>query len=157
MINTINDVINEFKPKVVVVDSITPILKTLSKDISARALIQNYFAELPKVINGIVILVSEIDINAEEAGIGDLEFIADIVLFLKLKTKHNLLIKELEIRKVKYTPITTARLPFTISSNGFKVFVPPRLEEIPAINRERYLKCPVRSCRNFSVIFMVVT
>ncbi len=144
VINTINDVINEFKPKVVVVDSITPILKTLSKDISARALIQNYFAELPRIVDGIVILVSEVDINAEKARIGGLEFIADIVLFLKLKIKHNLLIKELEIRKVKYVPITIARLPFTIGNNGFKVLIPPRLEEIPAISKNKIFKIPCK-------------
>lgn len=144
VVNTINDVINGFKPKIVIVDSVTPMLKALNKDINARALIQNYFAELPKIINGVVILVSEVGINEEEAKIGGLEFIADIVLFLKLKIRHNLLIKELEIRKVKYIPVTTARLPFTISSNGFKVYVPPRLEEIPAINRDKVFKMPCK-------------
>ncbi|MEM1931556.1 MAG: ATPase domain-containing protein [Sulfolobales archaeon] len=141
IIDVLNRVVGEFRPSVVVVDSVTPILKSLSSEIKARAILQNYFARLSKEINGIVILIAEIPLSEERVDLGDIEFVSDITIVLRHSIVRRLLLRELEIRKARGAPASVARVVFTIAEGlGFKVFIPPALSEIPAPTLERPLE-----------------
>ncbi len=127
------------EPKVIIIDSITPLLNTVKDNVKARALLQNFFAEIPKEINGLVVLIAEIPMMEEKIMIGDIEFVADAILILKHRVERNLLVRELEIRKVRGVPINLAKVPIAIiEGKGLVMHAPPILEEIPSRPKELY-------------------
>ncbi len=133
------ELIQKNEPQIVVIDSITPLLSTVKDNIKARALLQNFFAEIPKEINGLVVLIAEIPMMEEKIMIGDIEFVSDAILILKHRVERNLLVRELEIRKVRGVPISLARFPTAIiEGKGLVIHAPPVLEEIPSRPLEIY-------------------
>ncbi|MCS7108867.1 MAG: ATPase domain-containing protein [Sulfolobales archaeon] len=136
--------IEEFNPKIVVFDPISPLLKVLNSDVRARSLLHNYLINLTRYFNGLTILVAEVSHDEDKVELNEIEFIADTVLMLKNRIVKKSLINELLIMKSKYSRITTARLIYTIEKGkGFKVYPPPVLNEIPApkINTETVKPC----------------
>ncbi|MCS7128050.1 MAG: ATPase domain-containing protein, partial [Desulfurococcaceae archaeon] len=57
-IQQISELIAGFKPNVVVIDSINPLLRAI-KSIERRAWVQNFFRSIPRIINGLLIFVAE--------------------------------------------------------------------------------------------------
>lgn len=132
IIEGITSLIVSVKPEVLVIDSITPLLKAIGSSIRARSVLQNFFAELPDMIEGVVVLITEVPMSQERIEIGDIEFVADIIIILRHKIERDLLIRNLEIRKVRGAAITLARMPFTIvEGKGIVTYAPVVLEEIP--------------------------
>jgi len=132
IIEGITSLVVNVKPRVLVIDSITPLLKAIGSNIKARSVLQNFFAELPGMIEGIVVLITEIPMSEERIEIGDIEFVADIIIILRHRVERDLLIRDLEIRKVRGAAITLARMPFTIvEGKGIVAYAPVVLEEIP--------------------------
>jgi circadian clock protein KaiC len=149
IIDLINKAIYDFKPVMVVIDSITPLLKVLESDVKARSMLQNYFYELPNQINGVVILLAEIPLNMDRIELGDIEFVADSVIILRHKIENNLLVRELEIRKARGSPVTIARAPFTIAKDiGIKIYTPIVLEDVPDIKWDKIFKQPCQIFQN---------
>ncbi|MEM4053836.1 MAG: ATPase domain-containing protein, partial [Ignisphaera sp.] len=77
IIDAINRAVYDFSPLIIVVDSITPLLRAIESNIKARAILQNYFYELPSQVNGVVILVAEVPFYMDRIELGDIEFVAD--------------------------------------------------------------------------------
>jgi len=149
VVDLINKAIYDFKPVIVVVDSITPLLKVLESNAKARSMLQNYFYELPNQINGVVILLAEVPIYMDRIELGDIEFVADSVIILRHKIENNLLVRELEIRKARGSPITIARAPFTIAKDiGVKIYTPIVLEDVPGIKWDKIFKQPCQIFQN---------
>lgn len=124
-IDVLNKNVEEFGPDLVVIDSVTPLLKPLGPEIKARAVLQNFFAGLAKVINGVVILIAEIPLSEERIELGDIEFVSDAIIVLRHTVVRRLLLRELEIRKARGAPISVAKVVFTITEGlGFRVFAP---------------------------------
>ena len=141
--------IADFEPDLVIVDSVTPILKTLGDDMKARSMLQEYFSEVLRRQGGIMVLLSEIPLLDGSMGIGDIEFVADVILFLKHSIERNRLVREVEIRKARGSPITMARVPFSIERGyGLRVWTPPPLEEIPGRSLERVYELPCSMLRD---------
>jgi len=139
------DLVAKTKPKVLVLDTITPLLKAVNSNVKARAILQNFFAELPKIMNGIVVLLAEVPVTEEKIEAGDMEFVADVILVLRHKIERDLLIRDLEVRKARGAPVVLARVPFTIiEGKGINVYAPVVLEEIPT-PRTVELAVPCRS------------
>ncbi len=135
--------IAEFHPDIVIVDSVTPILRSLGDDLKARSMLQEYFSEVLRREGGIMVLLSEIPLISSSAGVGDIEFVADVILFLKHSIQRNRLVREVEIRKARGSPITLARVPFSIEKgSGLRVWAPPPLEEIPGRTLEKAYELP---------------
>ena len=148
-INSISEVLANFKPDIIVVDSVTPLLKAVESDVAARAFIQNFFAELPRLVNGLAILIAEIPIGKESIDLGDIEFVSDIVFILKHRIEHGFLIRELEVRKARGSSIHTVQIPFTfVEKKGLVFFTPIILEEIPEI-REELIKLPCKKLSSY--------
>ena len=145
----INHQIDEFRPDIVVVDSITPILKAFGDDLKARSVLQEYFSEVLRRTGGLMVLLSEIPLLDGSMGIGDIEFVADVILFLKHSIQRNRLVREVEIRKARGSPITMARVPFSIERGvGLRVWAPPPLEEIPGRLTEKVYELPCSLLRD---------
>lgn len=145
----IDNQIADFQPDIVIVDSVTPILKALGDDMKARSMLQEYFSEVLRREGGMMVLLSEIPLLGGTAGIGDIEFVADVILFLKHSIERNRLVREVEILKARGSPITLARVPFSIEKGlGLRVWAPPPLEEIPGRSLEKVYELPCSLIRD---------
>ncbi|MEM0296830.1 MAG: ATPase domain-containing protein [Zestosphaera sp.] len=130
-IETISRCIAEFKPNILVVDSVTPVLDAVGSDVRARAYLQNFFYEVARVFKGVVILVAEIPIGDERVGAGGVEFVADAILVMKQRVEKGLLTRSMEVRKVRGAPLTVAEIPYSIQPKKGLLFIPPyRLGEV---------------------------
>ena len=128
----INRAILEHKVKVIVIDSFTPLGIIYEKNIEVREILQNFFYNISKTTNGLVILISEIPYGKETVEQGGIEFVTDIVILLKHRLESGLLVRTIEIRKARRAALTLAEIPFAIIEGiGIRVYVPPMIEEIP--------------------------
>jgi len=145
ILEIISKEVAKVSPQVVVVDSITPLLKAVEKDLEARAILQNFFAELPRLINGLVVLIAEIPSGREAVDLGDLEFVADVIVSLKHRVESGLLSRYVEIVKARGASLSVVELPFSIvEGRGIVVLEPIVIEEIPAMGAESIaLPCSV--------------
>jgi len=91
IINIINKEVANYSPRVVAIDSISSMLKTLSADIEIRGYLQNYFYELQKMVKGPVILIAELPFGMETIELGNIEFVSDVFLILKHRITRGLL------------------------------------------------------------------
>jgi circadian clock protein KaiC len=141
-LEVISKTVSEESFDIVVVDSVTALIDVLKLDVEKRALLLNYFYQLPTITNGLLILIAELPHSRETLDLGSAEFIADAVIILKNVIEEGFAIRLMEIRKVRGKPIHIAEVPFTMSENkGVKIYVPPILEEIPKQKEEIYLPC----------------
>ena len=141
-LEVISKTVSEESFDIVVVDSVTALIDVLKLDVEKRALLLNYFYQLPTITNGLLILIAELPHSREALDLGSAEFIADAVIILKNVIEEGFAIRLMEIRKVRGKPIHIAEVPFTMAENkGVKIYVPPILEEIPKQKEEIYLPC----------------
>ncbi len=108
---------------IIIVDSITPILKILHTYKAKRTWIQNIYDFTSKLNKGLLVLVADImdDTNTD---LRMLEFVADMVLRINLEFHSNGFIERaIELRKYRGRPIATASIPFVITSKlGIIIF-----------------------------------
>ncbi len=142
-LDSINKIIEDINPNIVVVDSINALLSSIEdQSRTARAILQNYFYNLPRIINGLVVLIAEIPFYRQDILLGSLEFVADTIIILKHRIEKGRLVRALEIRKARGAPILEAEMPFTImEGKGLRVFASPVLERIREKGEELKLPC----------------
>lgn len=158
VIENISAEVSRFQPKIVVVDSVTAVMQGV-KDDRKRAWIQNYFYELSRAIHGIIVLIAEIPFGEEVISSGSIEFVSDALFILKYRIEQDFLTRYIEVRKTRGIPITIAEIPFTISSNGLRVWMPPILSDIRYYREEiplhcRILKSIIGSITKGSIIYI---
>ncbi|MEM0027446.1 MAG: ATPase domain-containing protein [Ignisphaera sp.] len=77
--------------------------------------------------------MAELPFGVDQLGLGSLEFVADAVVILKHRIEDGKLVRIMEFRKIRGSPLTLAELPFAIIPNtGLKIYTPIVLEELPA-------------------------
>ncbi len=146
IVREIGKLIHEGKYKVIIIDSINSLMQGIKNDELKRAWLQNFFYELPRLVNGLLILVAELPFGEEKLGLGAIEFVADGIFILKHKVERGLLMRTLEIRKLRGSPIYVAEIPFTIrEEKGLEVYTPPILEKLPREGKE--LQLPFKTLR----------
>jgi circadian clock protein KaiC len=130
VLESITSMVLEFKPEILVVDSITPLTKVITGDVKRRALLQNYFYNIAFDIKGVVILIAEIPLGKttiEEAG--DIEFVADGIIILRHELRNGVVARRMEVRKLRGAPLEVSEVPFTITAGrGIVALAPPRYE-----------------------------
>lgn len=143
LLGEIGRTVVEFKPSVVVVDSVTPLLRAIGGGLRARAYLQNFFYNLARTLDKGVILVAEEPLGGNRAELGDLEYVADLVLILRQSVERGLITRYIEIRKVRGAPLTVAEVPFSIGGKrGVAFFIPQRLSGIvEEVGRELTIPC----------------
>ncbi len=138
LLSTVDDVLNEISTlvskegyNIVVVDSINPLLKAVEGDLNKRAYLQNFFAELPKMIEGIVVLLYEMQEGMKTLSLGDIEFVADVVVSLRQMAERNLVSRWIKIKKARNVQLNVIQAPFTIiEGRGIEVWAPILIKEI---------------------------
>ncbi|WFO74974.1 AAA family ATPase [Desulfurococcaceae archaeon MEX13E-LK6-19] len=144
LLEEINEIVKK-GPGVIVIDSITPLGKIFERDIEARALLQNYFYNLANIIGGLVVLIAEVPLGKEVIALGDIEFTSDIAIILKHKIEKGLLVRLMEIRKVRGAPVKIAEVPFAIIDGvGLQVMTPPILSRIVPPKYDVEIKIPCK-------------
>ena len=105
---------------------------------------QNYLYNLPKSINGVVILLAELPFGEENLRLGNIEFVADMLILLKYRLERGLLVREMEIKKARGSHLRLAKIPFAITNKGFRTFPAPTTQDIRVGGEGRYtLSFPV--------------
>ena len=137
-VEVIKDLIAEVtrvKAKRVVIDSTSAILQAFKEGEVREALKDMLISGLKRLgVTSLLILEA-----SEEARIGEAveEFLADGVIILKARSSGGFLVREMEIRKMRGSPIPYSRIPFDIvSGEGIRLYPPVRLEEIPPPSAE---------------------
>ena len=111
--------------KNVVFDSITSLLQIIGEKSNIRELFHNFIYRLSKLKNVSLILIEEVPYGFNGIGFGIEEFLADVVLFLKLINIKGKIVRLLEIRKFRGASITSSNLPFLITNKGGVTFLSP--------------------------------
>ncbi len=144
IVASISEYAEKQEAKLVVIDSFTPLGKAVNGDIKARTLLQNFFYNLAKAINGIVVLIAEVPLGQETVALGDIEFVADTAIILKHRiAKGGTVIRTLEIRKARGAPLTLAEIPFSIVDyRGIVVHIPPLINELKPPRMDIRIKLP---------------
>ncbi len=137
LINQISDLVAKLRPRIVVVDSVNPLLKAAATDVAKRAYLQNFFASLPEVMNGLVVLTYELPLRGVGVGQEDVEFVADVIVTLKYRIVRKLITRFAEVKKSRGSPLRIAEVPFTIREGmGMRFLAPIVLEHISSSRRE---------------------
>ncbi|MEM2157825.1 MAG: ATPase domain-containing protein [Sulfolobales archaeon] len=135
--------IESFNPKIVVIDSITPLLASAATQKDKRIIIQNFLYELPRRIDGAIILIYE-SLNNEANELIDIFFIADIFIFMKNVVEKSTLTRIMEIKKMRGCDIKLSEISYSISEGkGIELYPKPFLEEISPDSKELKLPCKI--------------
>ncbi|HIP57051.1 MAG TPA: hypothetical protein EYH02_03160 [Ignisphaera aggregans] len=130
--------------RIVVIDSITPLLSFLGTE-KGRAFLHATLYNLAVALKGVILLIADLPWGRETIDLGGIEFVADAVLVFKTRMERSLLYRFIEIRKFRGAPIPLAEIPFVIAEGeGIRLFplLPP--EEIQPLSMER---CYLTGCK----------
>lgn len=124
-VSAITNVVTEYDPDIVVVDSVTPLLWIFKSEQERRSFLHAGIYKLVSQLKKVVILIVDLPFGKESADSGGVEFIADTVLVIKVKSERGLPTRWLEIRKARGTSIKMMELPFVIVKGpGIKIIKP---------------------------------
>ncbi len=106
--------------KRVVIDSISAIAQALKSQERVRAFLHNTFIYgLKKAGDVTTLLVADLPYGASTIGLGVEEFVVDGVLVLKVERLKGLVLRYLELWKMRGTEVGRSIIPFTIGKGGF--------------------------------------
>ncbi len=129
---TIETLVNEDYVRVLVIDSISPLLRVFSENIKERAYLQNYLYNLARIINGLLVLTVEYSHSPMLRDVTvDVEYVADIVIKMVQKTVRGMLERSMRLLKIRGSPIISSEIPFALRENkGIVAFLPPLIKDI---------------------------
>ncbi len=128
---TVVKLINEFKPKRVVIDNIPAAIDVLG-DVRARAFIQTTLYNVLSYEDTTAIAVTDVYRGEKKPVTPSIEVVADGVILMKAEIRGGLIVRKLIIEKLKGKKIPVAEVPFTlVKGEGIVMFTPPLTYEIP--------------------------
>lgn len=123
----IAELVSEFRPSIIIIDSVNPLMTFISTK-AQRAWLHNFFCNLTAIENSALILIAELPHGKESLSLGDIEFVADTVIQLKYITDAGKLVRVMEIKKARGNTLRVVEIPFRIiEKKGIRVFIPPAL------------------------------
>ena len=128
--------------KRLVIDSFSAMAQAFKEPIEARSILHNIFTKLVRQMGCITLLIVEVPTGSEKLGISIEEFVADGVIVLKKEFHNDMLIREIEIKKLRGTKFKQQKFLFTLDK-GFKIFHPfgtMRLDNFPKFEAQRGTK-----------------
>ncbi|MEM2336487.1 MAG: ATPase domain-containing protein [Candidatus Bathyarchaeia archaeon] len=128
MLEMIVHEITSLNAKRLVIDSFSAIAQACKESIEARSILHNIFTKLVRQMGCTTILIVEVPMGSKKLGIGVEEFVADGVIVLKKNFYNDMLLREIEIRKLRGTRLKQQKFLFTLS-RGFHVFTPFRMKK----------------------------
>ncbi|MEM2848223.1 MAG: ATPase domain-containing protein, partial [Zestosphaera sp.] len=119
------------KTRVLVIDSLTPLLRAIRDNVSGRAFLQNNLYTLSKLLNGLLVITLE-ETGADETMRADVEHVSDIVIHLRAESNKRLLTRFASLIKTRGAQIFPVEIPFTIEEGrGIKFWHLTLIKEIP--------------------------
>ncbi len=136
-IEILADQVGRMKPKVLVIDSINPLLIAIKGRPSIRSIAQNFLYDASYLNQGLIILTVEDEASGSDM-FSDLEYIADIVIKMKAELHERKILRVMEILKFRGRPIPMARIPFSIDpSKGIVAKPAPIIENIKPVIKKK--------------------
>nr|MDO8061937.1 gas vesicle protein GvpD [Candidatus Freyrarchaeum guaymaensis] len=137
VISQVLDAVTRIKARRIVFDSITAITSILGRR-EIRGFLHSVLTRIIKVNDLTALLIAEVPFGAEQVGWGVEEFIVDAVIMLKvIPTETGLIKRVLRIEKMRGVNVEHASYEFIISKGGIRVYVPPDLSMVGAVEDER--------------------
>lgn len=131
LLSTITNLLEKETFDIVVIDSINPILELVQSREEQRAILLNFFYQLINTITGPLVIVAELPLGKETLDLGSIEFVADVIIYMKHKVEYGLLSRVMEVRKLRGAPLSVVEAPFLITEKeGVKIYKPPRPERV---------------------------
>ncbi len=132
IVKVIMEYVPRIKPRVIVIDGITPITDQPALSIhKARSVIQNFLYDLATIIDGIVIFITEKGGSEAPPLVRELEHVVDAILELRLVMESGMSRRYMRLRKIRGHEIDGADIPFRIvPGKGLKVFNPVEIKPL---------------------------
>jgi hypothetical protein len=103
--------------------------QAFKEPIEARSILHNILGKLVRQLGCTTLLIVEVPTGCERLGISVEEFVADGVIVLKKDYRNDMLIREIEIEKMRGTKLERQKFLFTLYK-GFRVFSPFSAKEV---------------------------
>jgi len=150
VMNELSNVINSVKPEVLVIDSVTPLIKAMKDRLESRAVLQNFFYELATFSKGLVILIVEKPLYGELKDLGDIEFVADVIVEFTYNITAGLLSRFLKVVKARGKHLTMVELPFAITpGKGIEVLPYERVERFEEVRLDVEYDLPCKPLKEY--------
>ncbi|WP_456369799.1 ATPase domain-containing protein [Geoglobus sp.] len=124
------------KPDLIVIDSITSILSSFSKE-HVRSFLHTSIGRFVKMMNSKAILISEKPFGKTELGHGIEEFVVDGVIVLELIYEREHFRRIMKVLKMRGKSIDKPSYEFEITDRGLIVFDVPELDASEFISNEK--------------------
>ncbi len=156
VLETIAKEVGTFKPDLVVIDSVTPLIRLVSGgDVySARAFMRSGLYKVFTELKSVLLLVADTPLGTELSTLGDLEFVADYLLIIKHELIRTSVRRCIEIVKARGVPIRLPRVYFKIVDGRGPV--PYVLREVIAEEANKTLSMKVSKFRRLRSKFEVL-
>ncbi|ASJ10409.1 ATPase [Thermococcus sp. P6] len=122
----IEDIV-EWKPDVIVFDSITVLGQVLGR-VMLRLFLHSIVGRLVNALNSVAILIGEIPYGEKKVGFGMEEFVVDGVILLEMERKGEVIKRYLTIPKMRGRGITKSAYEYVITNSGIEVLPIPELK-----------------------------
>ena len=129
LLHMIIETISSLKVKRLVIDSFSALAQAFGKKIDIRIFMDAVLRKIVRSMGCTTLIITEVPYGASGLGMGIEEFMADGVIILKRDRLDERLIRELEILKMRGTPLPEPRAIFTLKGE-FKVFPPFRVKPV---------------------------
>lgn len=128
--------IYKVKPNLIIIDSITSVLTSFSRD-HVRSFLHTSIGRFVKMMNSRAVLISEKPFGKVELGYGIEEFVVDGVIVLELVYEREHYRRILKILKMRGRKIEKPSYEFEITSRGLIVFDVPELDASEFVSNEK--------------------
>ncbi len=130
VLDSIAKEVGTFKPDLVVVDSITPLIKMVSKgsDYEARAFMRSGLYKVFTEMKSVLMLIADVPLGSKLTTLGNLEFVADYLILIRFRLARTSIRRCIEVLKARGVPIRLPRIYFKIvKGKGPIPYVPREL------------------------------
>ncbi|WP_367884019.1 RAD55 family ATPase [Thermococcus sp. JCM 11816] len=127
MIAFLIDDIVEFKPDIIVFDSVTVFGQMFGEEY-LRSFLHSIIGRLVNAFDALAILIDEIPYGEKRVGFGLEEFVVDGVIVLELERMGEVIRRYLTIPKMRGRPLKRAAYEYVITDRGLEVLAIPELE-----------------------------
>lgn len=132
--------IRSLNAKRVVFDSFSAMAQAFEKVIDLRISIHTILSKIVRQLGCTSLILEEVPVGESRFGFGVEEFVADGVIQLERRYFNDLLLREMEVIKLRGTEVKYPKLAFTLK-DGFVVFPPITFREV-AEHKEKHTVIP---------------
>ncbi|ASJ02637.1 ATPase [Thermococcus profundus] len=122
----ISDIV-EFKPDIIVFDSVT-VFGQMFGEAHLRSFLHSVIGRIVNALDSLAILIDEIPYGERRVGFGLEEFVVDGVIVLEMERMGEVIRRYLTIPKMRGRPLRRSAYEYVITEDGLEVLAIPELE-----------------------------